>query len=194
MTRIYDVAVLIGSLRHDSFSQRVADALTARSPTTLALRVVPFVGLPTYNQDEDDNPPVEYTDFRASLGGADAVLFITPEYNRGVPGGLKNAIDVGSRPYGKSVFAGLPAAIVSQSPGMLGGALANHALRPTLMFLDMPTMAQPEMYVGQVDEAVGTGGKIADAAVAALIDRFLASFDAWIELHAKSRSAMELAA
>ena len=194
MTRTFDVAVLIGSLRRDGFSRRVADALMQRSPPSLSLRIVPIGKLPLYNQDDDDHAPAEHSDFRLTLRRADAVLFVTPEYNRSVPGALKNAIDVGSRPYGESVFAGLPAAVVSQSPGMLGGALANHALRPTLMFLDMPTMAQPEMYIGQVAEAVGAAGEIADAALAALFDRFLAAFVAWVDLHTRRDASQELAA
>lgn len=193
MTRIYDVAVLVGSLRRDSFSQRVAGALIARSSAILALRIVSIGHLSIYNQDEDASPPTSHSDFRASLRRADAVLFVTPEYNRGVPGGLKNAIDIGSRPYGESVFASRPAAIVSQSPGDLGGALANHALRPTLMFLDMPTMAQPEMYLTNVVKAVGPDGTVANPATAASLDQFLASFAAWVELHAPVRSSEELA-
>ena len=194
MKRTHDVAVMIGSLRRNGYSQRVADALVSRSPETLALRFVPIGGLPIYNQDEDPDPPAPHGDLRSSLRRADAILFVTPEYNRGVPGGLKNAIDIGSRPYGESVFAGKPAAIVSQSPGTIGGALANHALRSTLMFLDMPTMAQPEMYLGEVAEAVGPGGIVANAAVANLIDQFLASFVSWVDLHAHGQSSREMAA
>ena len=194
MTRTHDIAIIVGSLRRDGFSQRVADALVSRSPATLAMRIVPIGGLPMYNQDEDASPPAAHVEFRSSLRRADAVLFVTPEYNRGVPGVLKNAIDIGSRPAGESVFVGRPAAIVSQSPGPLGGALANHALRPTLTFLDMPTLAQPEIYLGQVAEAVGPGGSVSSAAVAALLDRFLAALADWVGLHAQTHSSKELAA
>ena len=108
--------------------------------------------MPIYNQDGDANPPAEWTAFRERIRAADAVLFVTPEHNRSVPAALKNAIDIGSRPYGKSAWSGKPGAVVSASPGGIGGFGANHHLRQSLVFLDVPAMAQPEAYIGGADK------------------------------------------
>jgi chromate reductase, NAD(P)H dehydrogenase (quinone) len=184
MTR--DVAVLVGSLRKDSNSLRLGQALTSIAVDRLALRVVP-IDLPLYNQDLDtDDAPRAWSDFRAGVARADAVLFVTPEYNRSIPGGLKNAIDVGSRPYGKSVFARKPAAVVSQSPGAIGAFGANHALRQSLVFLDMPTLQQPEIYLGHSDRALGPGGTVTDDGVRAMLKTFADAFADWIDRLAPS--------
>jgi chromate reductase len=176
-----EVAVLVGSLRAESISLRLAQALTSIAADRLALRVVP-IDLPLYNQDLDtSNPPGAWSDFRAAVARADAVLFVTPEYNRSIPGGLKNAIDVGSRPYGKSVFARKPAAVVSQSPGAIGGFGANHVLRQSLVFLDMPTLQQPEIYLGRADSALGPGGTVTDEGVRTLLKAFTDAFADWID-------------
>jgi len=143
------VAVLVGSLRKASFSRKVAKALAAVAPDNLHLEIVEIGQLPPYNEDEETAaPPAAWVAFRDQVRGADAVLFVTPEYNRSVPGFLKNAIDVGSRPYGKSVWSGKPGAVVSVSPGALGAFGANHHLRQSLVFLDVPAMQQPEAYIG----------------------------------------------
>ena len=140
------VAVLVGSLRKESFNRKVANALIASNATPLKFEFVEIGGLPLYNQDlEDENPPAPWVAFRRQMSGAgDAVLFLTPEYNRSVSGCLKNAIDVGSRPYGKSAWEGKPGAIISVSPGPLGAFGANHHLRQSLVFLNVPVMQQPE--------------------------------------------------
>src|SRR5689334_21226985 len=135
-----NVAVVVGSLRKASLNRKMASALAAMAPPSMKLEIVEIGQLPLYNQDVDEQPPAVWTDFRKRIAASDAVLFVTPEYNRSVPSALKNAIDVGSRPYGKSAWAGKPAAIVSVSPGAIGGFGANHHLRQSLVFLNMPAM------------------------------------------------------
>src|SRR5258706_11899977 len=145
----HKVAVVIGSLRKGSYSRMMGKALCGAAPTSLDCGIVEIGALPLYNTDvEDAGAPAEWKSFREAIRGADAVLFVTPEYNRSVPGALKNAIDVGSRPYGQSAWDRKPAAVVSLSPGALGGFGANHHLRQSLVFLNMPTLQQPEAYVG----------------------------------------------
>lgn len=188
------VAVLIGSLRVNSFSGQIADALIARADPRLAMHRLPIGALTLYNQDEELDPPAEHTAFRTAAAAASAFLIITPEYNRGVPGALKNAIDIGSRPYGQSVFDRKPAAVVSQSPGAMGGILANHALRSSLMFLNMPTLAQPEMYLNNSAALFDGQGNPATEGFAQLIDGFMHRFADWVELHAVGAPRAETAA
>jgi len=147
MNSIRSVAVLVGSLRAEAFSRKLARALSELAPAQLQLEIVEIGQLPHYNQDLDAQPPAEWRAFRERVKAADAVLFVTPEYNRSVPGVLKNAIDVGSRPYGQSVWQGKPGAIISVSTGQIGGFGANHHLRQSLVFIDVPTMQQPEAYI-----------------------------------------------
>jgi chromate reductase len=134
--------------------------------------------LPHFTPDDDGGAPV--ASLRAALVQADAVLFATPEYNRSVPGGLKNAIDVGSRPYGASVWSGKPAAVVSASPGALGGFGANHHLRQSLVFLDMPVLQQPEMYLARVDKLVDEWGQVKSTETAQFLREFAGAFEQWI--------------
>ncbi len=176
------VAVVVGSLRRGSYSRRLAHALLSVAPAGMTGAEVAIGDLPLFNQDfeTDGTTPPAYETFRAAIRAADAVLFVTPEYNRGIPGALKNAIDVGSRPYGKSVWAKKPAAVVSATPGALGGALCNHSLRQCLVFLDMPVLQQPEAYVGNVTKVVGEDGTIADAS-REFLTNIMAAFADWIE-------------
>jgi chromate reductase len=179
------VAVIVGSLRKESFNRKMAVALAAMAPPGLKLEIVEIANLPLYNQDLDpDSPPQQWVDFRKRVSAADAVLFVTPEYNRSVPGVLKNAIDVGSRPYGKSVWSRKPCAIVSVSPGAIGGYGANHHLRQSLVFLDMPALQQPEMYIGGADKLFGPAGAIANDSTKTLVGKFLATFEQWIDRNA----------
>src|SRR3954447_14914813 len=143
-----DVAVLVGSLRKASFNRKMAHTLREIAVETLALDEVEIGGLPLYNEDLEADVPAAWREFRERINRAEGVLFVTPEYNRSVPGLLKNAIDVGSRPYGKSVFSRKPAAVVSVTGGALGAFGANHHLRQSLVFLDMPALQQSEMYIG----------------------------------------------
>ena len=175
------VAVLVGSLRKEAFSRRVANALRAIQPPTLNLEIVEIRDLPLYNQDlETESPPAAWSAFRDAIRAHDAVLFVSPEYNRSIPAALKNAIDVGSRPYGKACIVGKPCAVVTTSPGALGGYSANHQIRQAVVFLDMPMMQMPEMYIGSVDKAVDAAGTVQDGA-RELFDKFLQKFATWIE-------------
>lgn len=178
------IAVVVGSLRTESFNRKMAKALIALSPDTLSLEIIEIGGLPLYNQDLDDNPSAAWTELRKRIKRADGVLFVTPEYNRSVPGMLKNAIDVGSRPYGQSVWAGKPAAIVSVSPGAIGGFGSNHHLRQSLVFLDMPAMQQPEAYIGHAAELFDDRGDLAGEKTRDFAAKFMKAFAAWVEKHA----------
>lgn len=175
------VAVIVGSLRKGSFNRKMALALKAMAPPSLALEIVEIGALPHYDQDDDAAPPAPSAAFKQAIAGVDAVLFVTPEYNRSVPGVLKNAIDIASRPYGKSAWDGKPAAVISLSPGAMGGFGANHHLRQSLVFLNMPTMAQPEAYVGGAGEMFDEAGAIKKPDTAKFMATFLEKFEAWIE-------------
>ena len=179
------IAVLVGSLRKESFTRRVANSLIELAPEGLELSIVELRDLPLYNEDDEtDTPPAAFTVFRDAIKGADGILFCTPEYNRSVPGSLKNAIDVGSRPYGKAAFADKPCAVVSVSPGALGGFGANHHLRQMLPFLNMPTMPAPEAYVGGVATKY-EGDKLVDEGSRVFFEKFMAAFGAWVTQHAR---------
>ena len=186
MSSTYTVAVLVASLREASISRRVANALAELAPPELALEQVPMGDLQLYNQDFDDQdrPPAEWTTFRRAIAAADAVLFVTPEYNRSIPGVLKNAIDVGSRPYGQSAWSGKPAAVVSVSPGSLGAFGANHHLRQSLVFLNMPTLQQPEAYVSNAAALFDPQGNLVNEKTREFLRSFMAAFAGWIALTA----------
>ncbi len=180
-----DVAVIVGSLRKGSLNRMMARALQKLAPESLAHELVEFRDLPLYDQDLDgDAPPAPWVAFRERIRRCDAVLFVTPEYNRSVPAVLKNALDVGSRPYGQSAWAGKPGAIITVSPGALGGFGANHHLRQALVFLDVPTMAQPEAYVGHAATLFGADGALANDATREFLRKFLTAFGLWIERNA----------
>ncbi len=182
MSKVYTVAVLVGSLRKASINRKLALALADLAPASLKLQIVEIGELPLYNEDIDiDPPPAAYTAFRNQLKAADAVLFVTPEYNRSVPAPMKNAIDVGSRPYGQSVFSGKPAAVVSASPGAIGGFGANHHLRQSLVFLDMPVLQQPESYLGGAGNFFDEAGKPNDS-IKSFLQKFIDTFARWIEI------------
>ena len=179
------IAVLVGSLRKESFTRRVANSLIELAPDGFELAIVELRDLPLYNEDDETaTPPPAFTVFREAIQGADGILFCTPEYNRSVPGSLKNAIDVGSRPYGKAVFADKPCAVVSVSPGALGGFGANHHLRQMLPFLNMPTMPAPEAYIGGIAGKY-EGDRLTDDSTRAFFEKFMAAFGAWVTQHAR---------
>ncbi|GGC37238.1 NADPH-dependent FMN reductase [Siccirubricoccus deserti] len=175
-----NLAVIVGSLREASLNRLAARQLIRLAPEGLKGEIVEIRQLPLYDQDLDETPPQEWTAFRGRIRAADAVLFVTPEYNRSVPGVLKNAIDVGSRPYGKSAWNGKPAAVMSVSPGAIGGFGANHHLRQSLVFLNMPILQQPEAYVGQAGTLFDSSGNIADAGTLKFFQSFIDAFATWI--------------
>jgi chromate reductase len=177
-----DIAVIVGSLRSGAYSRRTAEALIGLAPGHLALAIVEIGALPLYNQDLDPkSPPPAWVAFRDQVRPADAVLFVTPEYNRSVPGVLKNAIDVGSRPYGRSVWSKKPAAVVSVTPGGLGAFGANHHLRQSAVFLDMPMMPQPEAYLSNAGALFDADGKLVDEKTEGFLRDFMSAFADWIE-------------
>jgi chromate reductase len=180
MSKPLDVVSIVESLRAESLTRRVVLALAAMTRDALSIEIVEIGVLPLYNQDIDTTPPAAWTAFRSRVKRAEAVLFATPEYNRSVPGALKNAIDVGSRPYGSSAWVGKPAAVLSVSPGNMGAFGANHHLRQSLVFLDMPTLQQPEAYIGGADKLLDGDGRVIQAAAQAFLARFGQSFEAWI--------------
>lgn len=182
----FPVAVLVGSLRKEFINRKMARAIAALAPSSLKLHIVEIGELPLYNQDDDANPPAPWTGFRERINASDAVLFVTPEYNRSVPGVLKNALDVGSRPYGKSAWSAKPTAIVSASPGAIGGFGANHHLRQSLVFLNMPAMPEPEAYIGGADKLFDQSGNLTNEPTRAFLQKFMQSFAAWIAANASS--------
>ncbi|MGY4334911.1 chromate reductase [Bradyrhizobium sp. LB7.2] len=183
-----DVAVIVGSLRKASINRMVANALAELAPAGLKLGIVEIGQLPLYNQDRDDDPPAEWTAFRERVGAADSVLFVTPEYNRSVPAALKNALDVGSRPYGKSAWSGKPGAVVSASPGGIGGFGANHHLRQSLVFLDVPAMPQPEAYIGGADRLFDADGKAGQRGTRKFLQGFMQSYAAWVSANTSNQA------
>jgi chromate reductase, NAD(P)H dehydrogenase (quinone) len=181
MPQTRDIAVIVGSLREGSLNRMTAKALAKLAPETLKLDIVEIGDLPLYNQDLDEgDPPREWADFRERIKAADGVLFVTPEYNRSVPGVLKNAIDVGSRPYGKSAWNEKPGAVVSVSPGAIGGFGANHHLRQSMVFLNVPTMQMPEAYIGGAGEIFDEEGE-PNEKTAPFLRKFINAYSAWVE-------------
>ena len=181
MSKVYNVAVLVGSLRKDSLNRKVAHALAELAPATLKLNIIEIGDLALYNEDIDTaTPPAAYSAFRDQVRAADAVLFVTPEYNRSVPAALKNALDVGSRPYGQSVWGAKPGAIISVSPGAIGGFGANHHLRQSLVFLNVPCLQQPEAYLGGAGSVFDESGKLSEK-TRPFLQAFIAAYSQWVE-------------
>ena len=177
MSQVYSVAVIVGSLRKASYNRKVANALASLAPASLELKIVEIGDLPLYNEDLEAQAPAAWTTFRQAIKASDAVLFVTPEYNRTMTGALKNAIDVGSRPYGDSAWNGKPAAVVSASPGALGGFGANHNVRQALVFLDMPCLQMPEAYLGGVADLFDEQDQVSEK-TRPFLQGFIDTFDA----------------
>jgi chromate reductase, NAD(P)H dehydrogenase (quinone) len=187
----YKIAIIVGSLREGSLNRKMARAICAIRDDNLDCSMVEIGDLPLYNQDLDANPPEQWARFRDQVRPADGVLFVSPEYNRGVPGVLKNAIDVGSRPYGQSVFDKKPAAVVTVSPGGIGGFGANHQIRQTCVFLNMPVMQQPEAYLGHVnDDSFDQNGQLKDGPLKELVTSLAHAFHDWVDMIHRSRAAL----
>jgi chromate reductase len=175
------IAVIVGSLRKEAFSRKMAQAIIGLAPKSLSLEIIEIGNLPFYNQDLEESPPAPWTEFRSRVKSMDGVIFVTPEYNRSVPGVLKNAIDVGSRPYGRSVWDGKPAAVVSISPGQYGGFGSNHHLRQSLVFLNVPAMQQPEAYIAGVAQLFDGKGSLTNESTREFMQKFLMQFEKWVE-------------
>jgi chromate reductase len=178
----HTVAVLIGSLRSGSHNRALAEALARLAPSDFAFQPIEIGDLPLYNQDDDPTPSPQVRRLREQISAAQAVLFVTPEYNRSIPGVLKNAIDHGSRPYGQSVWAGKPAGVVGVTIGTLGTALAQQHLRSILAFLDMPTLGQPEVYLAFRDGLFDDQGNIGEAS-REFLQGWMDRFTAWVRQH-----------
>jgi chromate reductase len=190
----YKIAIIVGSLRKDSLNRKIARSICGLRGDNLDCQMVEIGDLPLYNQDYDlqRQQPEPYVRFRDQVSAADGVLFCTPEYNRGVPGVLKNAIDVGSRPYGRSVWDRKPAAIVSASIGAIGGFGANHQLRQSCVFLNMPVMQQPEAYLGHVsDDSFDADGCLKEGPLEDIVTTLAHAFHDWVEMILKARELLE---
>lgn len=181
----YKIGVIVGSLRKESFNLKTAKALISLAPTSLSLEMLNIADLPMFNEDLEATPPKEWVAFREQIKAVDGILFLTPEYNRSVPGVLKNAIDVGSRPYGKNSWNGKPAAIVSVSIGNISGFGANHHLRQSLVFVNAHTMAQPEAYIGGAAELFDEKGNLISDSTKDFLKTFMEAFEKWVETHVK---------
>ena len=185
------IAIIVGSLRKDSINRKLANSICAFAGDKLDCEIVEIGDLPLYNQDYDSNSPEPFVRFRERIAAADGILFVTPEYNRGVPGVLKNAIDIGSRPYGHSVWDKKPAAIVSASPGSIGGFGANHQLRQACVFLNMPVMQQPEAYLGHVtDDSFDGDGCLKDGPLKDVVTKLAHAFHDWVDMILRSRELL----
>lgn len=174
------VAVLVGSLRQQSLNRKLAKTISELAPKRFSF-IFPSVDLPLFNEDLESNPPAAWVSFRNELRNANALLIATPEYNRGTTGVLKNALDVASRPYGQNVLAGLPTAVVSASIGQLGGALANHQVRQSLVFLDAPTLQQPEVYLSNATGLFDASGKLQNEQTKAFLQKFTDAFVKFVD-------------
>jgi chromate reductase len=184
----FKAAVLVGSLRKESFTRKIAKGMIKLAPPNLVPEIVEIGDLPLYNEDLEVDPPAAWTAFRGAIRGVDAVLFATPEYNRSIPGLLKNAIDVGARPYGKNVFDGKAGAVVTVSPGAIGGLGANFAVRNALVFLNVLMMQQPEAYIGGVKNLLDQSGEISAEATRTFLSQFMAAFARWTALIAGGKT------
>ncbi|MBF6607501.1 MAG: NAD(P)H-dependent oxidoreductase [Flavobacterium sp.] len=181
----YKIGVIVGSLRKESYNLKTAKALMAMAPQSLSMELINIANLPMFNEDLEATPPQEWETFRNQIKAVDGLLFLTPEYNRSVPGVLKNAIDVGSRPYGKNSFDGKPAGVVSVSIGNISGFGANHHLRQSLVFLNIPTMAQPEAYIGGAANLFDDSGTLTNDSTKDFLSGFLGAFEKWIDTNTK---------
>ena len=177
------IAVIVGSLRKESFNRKVAKTLMLLAPPSLDMEILEIGQLPIYNQDDDAAPPPVYTEFRDRIRTFDGILFCTPEYNRSIPAVLKNAIDVGSRPYGQSAWNGKPCGVVSVTPGGQGAFGANHHLRQSLVFLNMPVLQQPEAYISNIGDQFD-GDTLTNESTKGFLQKYIDAYAAWVERNA----------
>lgn len=179
----YRIAIIVGSLRKDSFNKRLAEAITKLAPSNFMFNWLNIGNLPLYNQDDDDNQAEAVKQMKAEIRNSQGLLFVTPEYNRSIPGVLKNAIDHGSRPYGQSVWAGKPAGVIGISIGVIGTALAQQHLRSVLAYLDVPTLGQPEVYIQMKDGLFEDGGNLGAGSME-FLQNWMDRYVAWVKKHA----------
>ena len=185
MATPHNIVVLVGSLRKESFSLKIANALAKLAPATLKLDVVSLRGISFFDQDLEATPPADWLAFREKIQKSAGVLFVTPEYNRSIPGVLKNAIDVASRPYGKSSFLGKPIGIVSNSPGPLGGVSAAKHLQNILPGISGPILGQPEIYLNGVGDAFDEKGHLAKEGLQKVLQQYIDAYAAFVDKHNK---------
>lgn len=178
----YQIAVIVGSLRKDSFNRQLANALAKLAPAQFSFKQVEIGDLPLYNQDDDGQPAASVKRLKAEISAAQGLLFCTPEYNRSIPGVLKNAIDHASRPYGQSAWAGKPAGVLGASVGAIGTALAQQHLRNVLAYLDVPTLGQPEAFIHVKDGLFDSAGNIGPDSKA-FLQRWMDQYVAWVKRH-----------
>ena len=179
----YRIAVVVGSLRKDSFNKKLAVALAKLAPPEFTFEHLRIDDLPLYNQDLDGKQPAEVLRLKSEIAAAQGLLFVTPEYNRSMPGVLKNAIDQGSRPYGQSAWAGKPAGVIGVSVGALGTSLAQQHLRNVLAYLDVPTLGQPEAFVQNKEGLFGDGGEIGIESTRQFLQGWVDKYVAWVRIH-----------
>lgn len=182
------IAVLVGSLRKESYNRKMAQVLMKLAPESLKLEIVEIGGLPLYNEDLEKDVPKAWADFREHIKKSDGLLFVTPEYNRSIPGVLKNAIDVGSKPLGKNVWDARPGAVISVSPGAMGGFGANHHLRQCLMAVNVPTMAHPEAYIGGAAKLFDSKGHLTNEDTQKYVQKFVDSYVRWFESNSSNKA------
>lgn len=178
----YKIGIIVGSLRKESFSKKIAKNLIELAPEGYELEIVPIGDLPLFNEDIDgENAPETYHVFRSKMKEKQGFIFVTPEYNRSMPGCLKNAMDVGSRPKGQSIWTGKPGMVISLSQGNLSGFGANHHLRQVLVNVNVPTMPQPEIYLAKVQEMMDADGTITNPKTSELLQKAMDSYVKWFE-------------
>lgn len=177
----YQIALVVGSLRRDSFNRKLANALVALAPPELSFKDIRIDDLPLYNQDDDASPAGTVKRLKEEITACQGLLFATPEYNRSIPGVLKNAIDHASRPYGQSVWGGKPAGVVGVSVGAPGTSMAQQHLRNILAYLDVPTLGQPEVFIQVTDDMFDEGGNLAKADTKAFLETWMSRYVAWVK-------------
>ena len=181
MPTIRHIAVITGSLRADSINRRLAIALERLAPDGVTLQHVAIDDLPLYNQDHEAEMPEAVRRLKREIERADGLIFVTPEYNRSIPGVLKNAIDWASRPYGRNAFAGKPGAVIGTSPGAIGTATAQQHLRTVLAYLDVPTLGQPEAFIQFKEDLIDAGGRVRDASTESFLKKWLEAALRWFD-------------
>lgn len=179
------IGILVGSLRKESFNRKIAKLLIQIAPTSWQIQIIEIGDLPFFNQDQEANPPEAWVRFREEIKALDGFLIVTPEYNRSFPAVLKNALDVGSRPYGKSIWQHKPCAIISVSVGAMGGFGANHHLRQCMVFLDTPCMQQPEAYLSFADKLLDDQGHLVKEDTQKFLEKFMDAYGNWVKTHTK---------